>query len=63
MAPFSLPALITFLAGVFLLQTATALLLMTAQDADLNMSGWLVGSLDVLIGVIAIASHVSRLRQ
>ena len=66
MAPFSLPAFIKFLAGVFLLQGATALLLMTAQDADLNKSGWLVGSLGVLIGVIAalwfsaIASHASQ---
>lgn len=66
MAPYSLPAFIKFLVGVFLLQGATALLLMTAQDADLGKSGWLVGSLGVLIGVIAalwfsaIASHASQ---
>jgi len=66
MGLFNLPAFIKFLAGVFLLQGATALLLMTAQDADLGKSGWLVGSLGVLIGVIAalwfsaIASHASQ---
>jgi hypothetical protein len=66
MGPFSLPAFIKFLAGVFLLQGATALLLMTAQDTDLHKSGWLVGSLGVLIGVIAalwfsaIASHARQ---
>jgi hypothetical protein len=66
MAPFSLPAFIKFLVGIFLLQGATALLLMTAQDADLHKSGWLVGSLGILIGVIAalwfssIASHASQ---
>ena len=66
MAPFSLPAFFKFLVGVFLLQGATALLLMTALDADLHKSGWLVGSLGMLIGVIAalwfstIASHASQ---
>ncbi|MGB5438529.1 MAG: hypothetical protein WBN57_10585 [Gammaproteobacteria bacterium] len=66
MTSFSLPTFIKFLAGIFLLQGATALLLMTAQDADLQKSGWLVGSLGVLIGVIAalwfssIASHASQ---
>ena len=66
MNSFSLPTFIKFLAGIFLLQGATALLLMTAQDADLQKSGWLVGSLGVLIGVIAalwfssIASHASQ---
>jgi len=63
MAPFSLPAFIKFLVGVFLLQAATALL--TVQDADLQSSGWLVIALGILIGVIAalwfsaIASHAS----
>ncbi|MGB5305956.1 MAG: hypothetical protein WBO06_08620 [Gammaproteobacteria bacterium] len=66
MTPFSLPAFIKFLVGIFLLQGATALLLMTAQDADLHKSGWLVGALGVLIGIIAalwfstIASHASQ---
>ena len=66
MAPFSLPAFIKFLVGIFLLQGATALLLMTAQDSDLHRSGWLVVSLGILIGVIAalwfstIASHASQ---
>ena len=66
MVPFSLPAFIKFLVGVFLLQGATALLLMTTQDADLRKSGWLLAALGVLIGVIAalwfsaIASHASQ---
>ena len=66
MAQFSLPAFIKFLIGIFLLQGATALLLMTAQDADLHRSGWLIGALGILIGVIAalwfstIASHASQ---
>jgi hypothetical protein len=66
MTPFSLPAFIKFLVGIFLLQGATALLLMTAQDADLHRTGWLIGLLGVLIGVIAalwfstIASHASQ---
>ncbi|MGB5259119.1 MAG: hypothetical protein WBO34_01190 [Gammaproteobacteria bacterium] len=57
---------IKFLIGIFLLQGATALLLMTAQDADLGKTGWLVGSLGILIGVIAalwfstISSHASQ---
>jgi hypothetical protein len=66
MAPFSLPAFIKFLLGVFLLQGATALLVITTQDADLHKSGWLLAALGVLIGVIAalwfsaIASHASQ---
>jgi len=66
MAPFRLPAFIKFLIGIFLLQGATALLLMTAQDADLNKSGWLFGALGLLIGVIAalwftsITGHASQ---
>jgi len=66
MVPFSLPAFIKFLIGVFLLQVATALLLMTTQDADLHRSSWLVVALGILIGVIAalwfstIASHASQ---
>jgi hypothetical protein len=66
MAPFSLPAFIKFLVGIFLLQGATALLLMTAQDADLARNGWLLGALGLLIGVIAafwftaITSHASQ---
>ena len=66
MIPFSLPAFIKFLVGVFLLQGATALLVMTVQDADLHRSGWLVVALGILIGVIAalwfsaISSHASH---
>ena len=66
MIPFSLPAFIKFLLGVFLLQGATALLVMAVQDAGLHGSGWLVVSLGILIGVIAalwfaaIASHASQ---
>jgi hypothetical protein len=66
MVPFSLPAFIKFLLGVFLLQGATALLVMAVQDADLHRSGWLVVSLGILIGVIAalwfsaIASYSSQ---
>jgi len=66
MTPFSLSAFLKFLIGIFLLQGATALLLMTAQDADLNKSGWLFGALGLLIGVIAafwftsIAGHASQ---
>jgi len=66
MAPFSLAAFIKFLIGIFLLQGATVLLLLTAQDADLQKTGWLVGSLGLLIGVIAalwfstITSHASQ---
>jgi hypothetical protein len=63
MTAFRLPAFIKFLVGAFLLQGATALLLMTAQDTDLSRSGWLIGLLGMLIGVIAslwfstISSH------
>ncbi len=66
MTPFSLLTFIKFLAGIFLLQGATALLLITAQDADLQRSGWLIGALGLLIGVIAalwfsaIAGHASQ---
>lgn len=66
MAPFSVPAFIKFLVGIFLLQGATVLLLMTALDADLHKSGWLVIALGILIGVIAalwfsaIAGHASQ---
>ena len=66
MTPFSLPAFFKFLIGIFLLQGATALLLMTAQDTDLHKSGWLIGLLGILIGLIAalwfstIASHASQ---
>ena len=66
MIQFSLPAFIKFLAGIFLLQGATALLLLTAQDTDLERSGWLIGLLGVLIGVIAalwfssITGHASQ---
>ena len=52
MVSFSLTAFIKFLVGIFLLQGATALLLMTALDADLHKSGWLVGSLAIVIGVL-----------
>jgi hypothetical protein len=66
MTPFSLPAFIKFLTGIFLLQGATALLLMMAQDINLQRSGWLIGLLGILIGVIAalwfstITSHASQ---
>jgi uncharacterized membrane protein YdjX (TVP38/TMEM64 family) len=66
MIPFSLPAFIKFLLGVFLLQGATALLMLAVQDADLHRNGWLLVSLGILIGVIAalwfsaIASHASQ---
>jgi len=66
MTPISLPAFIKFLTGIFLLQGATALLLMMAQDANLQQSGWLIGLLGILIGVIAalwfstISSHASQ---
>ena len=66
MIRFSFPVFIKFLVGVFLLQGATALLVMTAQDANLHKSGWLVASLGMLIGVIAalwfsaISSHASQ---
>jgi hypothetical protein len=66
MIPFSLPAFIKFLLGVFLLQGATALLVITTQDAGLHRSSWLLAALGLLIGVIAalwfsaIASHASQ---
>ncbi|MGD8629165.1 MAG: hypothetical protein PVG72_00395 [Gammaproteobacteria bacterium] len=66
MTPFSLPAFIKFLTGIFLLQGATALLLMMAQDVNLQRTGWLIGLLGILIGVIAalwfstITSHASQ---
>jgi hypothetical protein len=66
MTPFSLAVFIKFLVGIFLLQGVTALLLITAQDADLGRSGWLIGLLGLLIGVIAalwftsITSHASQ---
>jgi hypothetical protein len=66
MAPFSLPAFFKFLFGVFLLQGATALLVMTVQDAELHRNMWLLVSLGMLVGVIAalwfsaIASHACQ---
>ena len=66
MTPFSLPAFIKFLLGVLLLQGATVLLVMTAQNADLQKTGWLIVSLGILIGVIAafwftaITSHANQ---
>jgi hypothetical protein len=66
MTPFSLPTFIKFLLGVLLLQGATVLLVMTAQNADLQKSGWLIVSLGILIGVIAafwftaITSHANQ---
>ena len=66
MAPFSLAALIKFLIGIFLVQGATALLLMTAQEANLNKSGLLFGALGLLIGVITafwFTSITSHARQ
>ena len=62
---FSLPAFIKFLVGVFLLQGTTALLVISARDAGLYKSGWLVVALGMLIGVIAalwfsaITSHAN----
>ena len=53
MIRFSLPAFVKFLVGVFLLQGTTALLVISARDADLYKSGWLVVALGMLIGVIA----------
>jgi hypothetical protein len=66
MTPLSLPVFVKFLIGIFLLQGATALLLMTAQETNLDRSGWLIGLLGILIGVIAalwfstITSHASQ---
>ena len=66
MIPFSLPAFIKFLVGVFLLQGTTVLLVMTVQGAELHSSSWLVVALGILIGVIAalwfsaISSHASQ---
>jgi 4-amino-4-deoxy-L-arabinose transferase-like glycosyltransferase len=66
MTPFSLAAFIKFLLGVLLLQGATVLLVLTAQNADLQKTGWLVVSLGILIGVIAafwftaITSHANQ---
>jgi hypothetical protein len=66
MIPFSPPAFIKFLVGVFLLQGTTALLVLTVQGADLHRSSWLVVALGLLIGVIAalwfssISSHASQ---
>ena len=63
--PFSLPAFIKFLVGVFLLQGTTALLVISARDAGLYRSGWLVVALGMLIGIIAalwfsaITSHAN----
>jgi hypothetical protein len=65
MIRFSLPAFVKFLVGVFLLQGTTALLVISARDADLYQSGWLVVALGMLIGVIAalwfsaITSHAN----
>lgn len=64
--PFSPAVFIKFLVGIFLLQGATALLLITAQDAELARNGWLLGLLGLLIGIIAafwftsITSHASQ---
>jgi hypothetical protein len=66
MSPLSPTVFIKFLVGIFLLQGATALLLVTAQDASLARNGWLLGLLGLLIGVIAafwftsITSHASQ---
>ena len=65
MIRFSLPAFIKFLVGVILLQGTTALLVISARDAGLYKSGWLVIALGLLIGVIAalwfsaITSHAN----
>ncbi|MCG6898458.1 MAG: hypothetical protein LJE75_00475 [Gammaproteobacteria bacterium] len=66
MIPFSIAAFIKFLVGVFLLQGATALLVLSLQDTGLRGSGWLLVALGALIGVIAalwfstITSHASQ---
>jgi hypothetical protein len=66
MTPLNLAVFIKFLVGIFLLQGATALLLVTAQDASLARNGWLLGLLGLLIGVIAafwftsITGHASQ---
>jgi hypothetical protein len=63
---FSVPAFVKFLVGVFLLQGATALLVISIRDAGLYKSGWLVVALGMLIGVIAalwfstISSHATQ---
>lgn len=66
MTPLNLAVFIKFLVGIFLLQGATALLLVTAQDASLVKIGWLLGLLGLLIGIIAafwftsITAHASQ---
>jgi len=66
MISFSLPAFIKFLVGVLLLQGATVLLVMMAQDVNLQKNGWLIVALGILIGVIAalwfsaITSHANQ---
>ena len=66
MALLGLPTFIRYLIGAFLLQGATVLLVMTAQDTAMHKSGWLVVSLGIMIGMIAalwfsaIASHASQ---
>ncbi|MDX1696939.1 MAG: hypothetical protein R3308_01565 [Thiohalobacterales bacterium] len=66
MVQFSLMAFIKFLIGIFLLQGATALLLLTAQEADIEKTGWLIGALGILIGILAalwftaITGHASQ---
>lgn len=66
MTPLNLAVFIKFLVGIFLLQGATALLLVTTQDASLARNGWLLGLLGLLIGVIAalwftsITGHASQ---
>ena len=66
MTPINLAVFIKFLVGIFLLQGATALLLVTAQDASLARNGWLLGLLGLLIGIIAafwftsITGHASQ---
>ena len=66
MIPFSLPAFVKYLVGVFLLQGTTALLVISIRDTDVYKGGWLVVMLGMLIGVIAalwfssISSHATQ---
>lgn len=62
----NIPTIIKFAVGILVVQGATVLLVITAQQVDINRVGWLMLGLALLIGLLAafwfsaIASHCSQ---
>jgi Na+/melibiose symporter-like transporter len=63
---FNIPAIFKFAVGILLVQGATVLLVMTAQQANLRETWWLMLCLGLLIGLLAalwfssVASHCNQ---